>query len=682
MSFDEKTMSLAQIYLSMLETNKTPQELAEAKCKAGKSEAIEITTSNKSDVSKSGKKCEDDEEDEGEYDDEGKTDNGSMKVKTKTSKMSEALKGNQHKLDKNKNGKLDGHDFKLLRKEETELSEETSSGNAQHGLSSDSEKKDHADYMKKTHGVSTKYHGKDELSYHGPKANVKKAVLNHYSNDSTEAKALHPHVFKESVELDEDKLGSWVVHKDGKMLKRFSTHTGAKAHAEKHGAEVASSEFYQDKVQKKTNEEVELDEGFVDDIKQSFAKGMADKVKKAIPAQYHKHYDFDSIKSVNDTKEIVKKAKNAGHMKESVELDELSKATLGAYVKDASADRSSKNFELGYEAGAGRQPTQRAHDQEGNRRKGIRRAVTKLTKEEALDELSKSTLGSYVKKANAQQTVSGQGMQAHHGTYGDGDKKQFAKHQAVMSKRAIGLGKAVYRPVDKLTKEEVELDELSKSTLGSYVKKASSDMANKGAAIAKKQADADEVDRYTNRHMSGQSDARDSMRKAVGASQDDINKVRSGAIKRTKNISKAVDRLTKESMEWNWDALLEASEEELDIFIEQLSDEEFQSFAEEFELVDQQIELEEAMVNTKVVKASNTKIKTGFEGESDVELAPRAPAEIDWVAKHIESDYQIDVTATPYKTKQECGVKSQAPTRPGDNRKGESKMKTLKDFRK
>ena len=31
--------------------------------------------------------------------------------------MAEALKGNQHKIDKNKNGKIDAHDFKLLRKE-------------------------------------------------------------------------------------------------------------------------------------------------------------------------------------------------------------------------------------------------------------------------------------------------------------------------------------------------------------------------------------------------------------------------------------------------------------------------------------------------------------------------------------------------------------------------------------
>jgi hypothetical protein len=37
----------------------------------------------------------------------------------------EMLKGKQHKLDKNKNGKLDAEDFKALRKEETEQTEES-----------------------------------------------------------------------------------------------------------------------------------------------------------------------------------------------------------------------------------------------------------------------------------------------------------------------------------------------------------------------------------------------------------------------------------------------------------------------------------------------------------------------------------------------------------------------------
>jgi hypothetical protein len=37
----------------------------------------------------------------------------------------EVLKGKQHKIDKNKNGKIDAHDFKLLQKEEQEITEAT-----------------------------------------------------------------------------------------------------------------------------------------------------------------------------------------------------------------------------------------------------------------------------------------------------------------------------------------------------------------------------------------------------------------------------------------------------------------------------------------------------------------------------------------------------------------------------
>ena len=57
-----------------------------------------------------------DEEDEDEDEDE------------KKSKVEEELKGNQHKIDKNKNGKIDGHDFKLLRKEDVEELDELSAG--------------------------------------------------------------------------------------------------------------------------------------------------------------------------------------------------------------------------------------------------------------------------------------------------------------------------------------------------------------------------------------------------------------------------------------------------------------------------------------------------------------------------------------------------------------------------
>lgn len=46
----------------------------------------------------------------------------------KKSEVDEELKGNQHKIDKNKNGKIDAHDFKLLRKEEVEELDELSQG--------------------------------------------------------------------------------------------------------------------------------------------------------------------------------------------------------------------------------------------------------------------------------------------------------------------------------------------------------------------------------------------------------------------------------------------------------------------------------------------------------------------------------------------------------------------------
>ena len=49
---------------------------------------------------------------------------------TNEENMKEELKGNQHKLDKNKNGKLDAHDFKLLRKEDAEQVDEAESHQA------------------------------------------------------------------------------------------------------------------------------------------------------------------------------------------------------------------------------------------------------------------------------------------------------------------------------------------------------------------------------------------------------------------------------------------------------------------------------------------------------------------------------------------------------------------------
>ena len=60
--------------------------------------------------------------------------------------MKEALKGNQHKIDKNKNGKIDAHDFKLLRKEETEqIDELTKKTLGNYYAAAQKDNRDHAD---------------------------------------------------------------------------------------------------------------------------------------------------------------------------------------------------------------------------------------------------------------------------------------------------------------------------------------------------------------------------------------------------------------------------------------------------------------------------------------------------------------------------------------------------------
>jgi hypothetical protein len=123
-------------------------------------------------------------------------------------KFMEALRGKQHKIDKNKNGKVDAHDFKLLRKEETEELEEASVKSEKHSWGK---------MMTVHHGASHSYplhpehqeairnlkHGeqtsfKDET---GAKVNVHRDVQDvHFTSNKTSTKTTVPHShFSEEV---------------------------------------------------------------------------------------------------------------------------------------------------------------------------------------------------------------------------------------------------------------------------------------------------------------------------------------------------------------------------------------------------------------------------------------------------------------------------------------------------
>lgn len=148
---------------------------------------------------------------------------------------------------------------------------------------------------------------------------------------------------------------------------------------------------------------------------------------------------------------------------------------------------------------------------------------------EELDELSKKTLGAYVKAANRDTYIAGK--------FSRDDKEA----RAAGRKRKAGVAMAV----DKLTKEEVEeLGELKKSTLASYISKASDNAASHAIKYGEKKAQSDEMDRMMNRHMK-YSD-KDAVHKIMKTTRDDVEEPRYKAAKRLKGIDMAVKKLSKD----------------------------------------------------------------------------------------------------------------------------------------
>lgn len=97
----------------------------------------------------------------------------------------------------------------------------------------------------------------------------------------------------------------------------------------------------------------------------------------------------------------------------------------------------------------------------------------------------------------------------------------------------------------KHIKEEEQIDEISKSTLGSYVKKASLDMANKSAEVEKDLAAAKSDYSMMRRKGVKKPIAQNMMKRDVDTALSRVGK----ASKRMGGIERATDRLTKEEVE-------------------------------------------------------------------------------------------------------------------------------------
>lgn len=186
-----------------------------------------------------------------------------------------------------------------------------------------------------------------------------------------------------------------------------------------------------------------------------------------------------------------------------------------------------------------------------------------------LDELSKKTLKSYVKKARDSAIIAGQerGREdefAHQASRlhlnkdnpirGEFDSASSGEKRRKISDHIRKRRKGIDTALDKLTREDVEilesltyeefeqLDELSKKTLGSYIKKASGTFDHERKTLGKVSASAEDARRYVN-------DPKNDPYYGSNGNHTVYNKLSKKLTNRRDGIKKAINRLTKEEFE-------------------------------------------------------------------------------------------------------------------------------------
>ena len=322
-------------------------------------------------------------------------------------KLKEELKGNQHKIDANKNGKVDAHDFKLLRAKKT-MKEEEQIDEAFPTVA-DGEK-----------SLRTK-EGKTSM---GTVSKTKTGLVHtrDYEDDSDDTPA---------------KKGRPTGGGAGKSTKKKKLTEMIAAYKER-----GIDSLYEEPDNETFTKELEDQKAKFDGKK----KG-GDVAKPSVQAVKIEQYEEDD-----------------GPLSEE-QLDELSKSTLSQYVKKAHYAGGMADFKHGMQVGVGRK-----NDKEGfaktsqKREKGINKAVDRLAKEEVeLDEAKKP-----MSKDEKDKVVAG---------VRDAMRKSYDNVQKGRDERAAA------RFVAKLKygmKEEVEqIHEISKETAGKYLTAPQGKGANK-----------------------------------------------------------------------------------------------------------------------------------------------------------------------------------------------------------
>ena len=329
----------------------------------------------------------------------------------------EELKGNQHKIDANKNGKVDAHDFQLLRKKK-KVAEEADDPALKFKLHMAKKRQE----MQKK-GLLAKEEAEqiDELSKDTVQKYKKAAVKDFYDADDVDDGRRVGQRYK-GIKMANRKLAK----EEAEQIDELSIDT-MKSYGDKRARTVFSGG-------RKPGQSV--DAGIKMKSKQSNSLSLA----------------RTKINRARDTGSTVLS-------KEEVEqIDELSKATLGSYTKKAA--RSTAGLAANAAARAALHGKASEYDKRTlrNRLTGISKATDRMTKEEAegLDELSHATLRSYRMKSKS--------IADNEGPLNYREKGRELAGRKTYGGRMAGIEKAKV-----MAKEEAEqIDELSIDTMKSY----------------------------------------------------------------------------------------------------------------------------------------------------------------------------------------------------------------------
>lgn len=357
-------------------------------------------------------------------------------------KINEELKGNQHKIDANKNGKVDAHDFKLLRSKKKiaeGMDRVVDNGHTPIGSATQHAAKLISSHTKRKHY----FDGGDLVDHETDKTVVHNAASKPIHVVKKLAKDYHAGVKEEAEQIDE---------LDTATLKSYRTKARAQGNAIVDKMKMGGGDWSKDQKDTKTLR------------------------KRAAGANM-------------SGKQLVKRGESL-KTEEVEELEELSKNTLHSYIEKSAQDVHNQAYRAGKkEGGEGKYDSGKIL-KSLTRQIGISKATRKLAGKakvnaneevEPIEELSKQTLRSYAQNAKDQMsrsdTLAGREMGARNSGAKPSAKERMHNRRA--DKRHAGLGLAI----DKLAREEVE--HIEEAGYSAKAARAGKDIGKPGKQFAK-----------------------------------------------------------------------------------------------------------------------------------------------------------------------------------------------------